>query len=119
MGYTMGNGRWANTIDVSVLDSAARTATFQGPAVEVGDRGTAALELVASAVTGTTPSLTATIETSKDGVSNWQTVAAFSAVTAAGTTRKMFSGLDRFVRANCTITGTTPSFTFGISGEAK
>jgi hypothetical protein len=119
MGYQKANGQWANTLDVTVLDSAARTATFQGPAVEIGDRGTAALDLVISAASGTTPSLTVTIETSKDGSTNWQTVAAYAAQNAAGTTRKVFAGLDRFVRANCAISGTTPSFTFGINGEAK
>ena len=120
MGYSMANGRWANTIDTTVLPAGTvYTTTTQGAAVEIGDRGTAALDLAITAVSGTTPSMTVTIETSKDGSTNWQTVAAYAAQTTTGTTRKVFAGLDRFVRANCAVSGTTPSFTFGISGEAK
>lgn len=119
MGYQMTNGRWADTDDLVVHASAARTATFQTTALEVGDKGVAALDLAVTAASGTTPSMTVTIETSKDGSTNWQTVAAFAAKTAVASERKVFSGLDRFIRANCAISGTTPSFTFSITGEAK
>ncbi len=91
-----------------------------GSSVEVSGHGTARLDLVISAVSGTTPSMTVTIQTSFDNGATdaWRTVAAFPAQTAAGTVRQSFTGLDRWIRANVTAeTGTTPSFTYSLSGE--
>lgn len=119
MGYSKSNGQWADTQDVTLAASAARTATGNGDAVELGDRGTAALTLDVTAVGGTTPSATVTIETSKDGSTGWTAVAAFSAATAVSAQRKVFAGLDRYVRASWAISGTTPSLTFSVAGEAK
>jgi hypothetical protein len=99
--------------------SAVIAATGQTSGVEVAGHGTMRLDLVISAATGTTPSDTITIQTSYDnGVTDaWRTVAAFPAQTAAGTVRQVFAGLDRWVRASHVITGTTPSFTYTLSGE--
>lgn len=96
------------------------TATGTSTAVEVDNKGTARLALVVSAASGTTPSMTATVQTSFDSGSTdaWRSVGAFTAITAAGTERKSFPGLDRFVRVSYAISGTTPSFTFGVTGEA-
>jgi hypothetical protein len=116
MGYNTGNGRWANTIPLTLANSTI-TATTVGAAVELGDRTTLRLDAVVATATGTTPSLTITIETSKDATT-WTTVAAFTAITAAGSARKIFTGLDRFIRINETVSGTTPSFVRTISGEA-
>ena len=81
---------------------------------ECAGHGTARLDLVVSVV-GTT--VTVTIETSFDNgaTDTWRTVAAFAAQTAAGTTRKVFTGLDRWVRAN--VTAETGGATFSLSGE--
>lgn len=120
MGYTMGDGRHADTDEVTLLASAARTQDFDGSAVEVGDRGTLCLTLDVTAKAGTnSPTLDVSIETSEDGESDWRLLGSFSQKTAVGSERKSFVGADRFVRATGTIAGTNPSFTFSLSGEAK
>lgn len=93
------------------------TASTTGPAVPSSNYTTLRLTLAVSAVGGTTPSMTVNVQTSDDGAT-WNTLASFPAVTAAGSTRRTFAGVDRYVRATTTITGTTPSFTFGLTGEA-
>lgn len=125
MGYQMQrNLRFAETRDqVFNAGGAAFVTTATGvvtnSTLELGDANTLRLNLIASAVTGTTPSVTVTLETSADGSTGWTAVGAFAAVTAAGTTRKIFTGLDRFVRLNATtVTGTTPSVTYTVSGES-
>ncbi|MDQ1426631.1 MAG: hypothetical protein QOK39_107 [Acidimicrobiaceae bacterium] len=100
--------------------SGPQTATFLTPWVEVSGNSDLRLDLIIAAATGTTPSMTVTVQTSFDaGVTDAaRTVAAFAAQTAAGTTRQTFGPVDRWVRLSCAITGTTPSFTFTASGEA-
>lgn len=117
MSYTTAKGRSADTLALSLHDSAARTATGTGSSYELGDRGVLRLLLDVTAASGTSPTLDVAVETSYDG-STWRSVAAFAQKTAAGTERKSFSGCDRFVRITYTIGGTTPSFTFSVSGEA-
>lgn len=108
--------------DVTLLASTTATATATSTGVELDDKGTVRLALVITAVSGTsTPTLTVTIQTSYDnGVTDaWRTVgSAFAGQTATGTVRQSFAGCDRFVRASYVISGTTPSFTFSIAGEA-
>lgn len=104
--------------EVTLLPSAARTATFNGDSVEVGDRGTLRLDLAITAMSGTTPTLQVQIETRKNSSDTWRTVDAFPVQTATGTTRKTFTGLDRLVRAVSSIGGTTPSITYSLGGEA-
>jgi hypothetical protein len=103
----------------ALVASAARTATGSGAGVYVPQYDMAVLTLVVSAVSGTTPSLTVSIDTSPDN-STWTAIAAFAAqtTTTAGV-RKVFSGVDQYIRASWTISGTTPSFTFAVTGIAK
>jgi hypothetical protein len=71
--------------------------------------------LLASAARTTT----GTIDTSPDN-STWTAIAAFAAqTTTTSGVRKQFSGVDQYIRASWTITGTTPSFTFAVTGIAK
>jgi len=73
-----------------------------------------------TAVSGTSPSITVSVDTSYDGgvADAWRSVGTFTAQTAANTSaHKSFPGLDRFVRASWTVSGTTPSITFGVLGE--
>ncbi len=67
-----------------------------------------------TAVSGTSPVLTAMLEDSPDGT-NWYQLAATANITAAGQTALNYVGpfSDR-VRVRYTIAGTTPSFTFEI-----
>lgn len=118
MGYHTASGRYADTLPITFASGSTITATTTGAAVELGDHATLRVDVVVSAASGATPSNTISVETSKDGSTGWVAIAAFTAITAAGSARKVFAGCDRFVRIVETITGTTPSFTRTISAEA-
>lgn len=118
MAYKMSTkNRWAKTRSVTLQSSVTKTATFNSASVEIGDQSTARLDLVVSAASGTTPTLDVKLQTSVDG-STWVDVASFAqqTTTTAGV-HKVFTGLDRFVRIVATIGGTTPSFTYAVTGE--
>lgn len=116
MGYSTKSGRWASTLDLPLAASAARTATGNGSAFEPGDKAIARLRLNVTAAAGTSPTLNVTIQTSHDGTT-WRSAGTFTQATAVSEQRAAFS-IDRFVRATWTIAGTSPSFTFSITGEA-
>lgn len=124
MSYTNAKGEFQNTKDITVLDSTTFTADTNGAAVEVGDRGTACLELDVSAITAS-DSVDVKIQTSKDGSGSglgaWRDVAAFAQKTAVGSERKSFAGLDRFIRAVVDVTdaGGGVSVTLSVKGELK
>jgi hypothetical protein len=94
-----------------------RTTSGSSSGRAVGYIHTLRLLLNVTAASGTTPSLTVVIEHSADN-STWVTHTSFAAKTTTGTERKVISALDRYVRATWTISGTTPSFTFGLIGES-
>jgi hypothetical protein len=131
-GATQANGVWVVTVLSPTTFSIPVnvTGTFSGsggtfvPAfagVEASGHGTLRLDLAMSAHSGTgTPTLTASIWTSYDnGVTDpWRQVdSTMTGVTANGTTRQVFRGLDRWVTLAAAVTGTTPSVTFTASGE--
>lgn len=127
MGYTKQNGQHADVEDVVVypLTTLAAAGASNGSAIEIGDRTTACLELVCTALSAS-DTLDAKLQTSKDasgsGLGAWRDVASFTQLTAAGSERKSFAGLDRFIRAVVTPTdagGGGVSATFSISGELK
>ena len=104
---------------IMLLPSAARTTSG------ASDGSSAAAEfreanvlLDITAVSGTTPSLTATVETSADGTS-WFTHTAFSAKTAAGKDIQKLGSLGSYLRVSYAISGTTPSFTFSVVVDGK
>lgn len=114
-------GKSAHTDDVILKASSAVTATGQSAAVDVGGNGTLRAKVVVTAATGTTPSLTCTIQTSHDAgdADAWRTAgAAYSALTAAGSSPYQCFVVDRYVRVSYVVSGTTPSITFSVSGEA-
>lgn len=123
MGYTTRNGRFANTLACAILAAAApdaantHTASFDSAALELGDRGTVRLTLAVKAASGTLPTLDVALQTSPDGTT-WSTVASFTQATGVTSQYQVVGGIDRFVRAHCTIGGTNPSFTFSLDGEA-
>ena len=100
----------------TLVPAGARTAAGSGPGIGVGEASTLRVDLTVTAVAGTTPSLAVVLEHSPDNTT-WSTHSTFNAVTAAGTQRKVASGLDRYIRCSWTITGTTPSATFSVAGE--
>lgn len=117
MGYFKQDGRWADSEELTLAASAARTTSANGSAFEPGDRSALRLLLDCTAASGTSPSLLVLIETSQDGTT-WREIGAFTALTAVGSQRASFPGADRFVRARWVLGGTSPSFTFSVSGEA-
>ena len=102
---------------LTLLASAARTTSGVGAAVDLGSSTTALLDLVVTAVSGTTPSLVVALQTSADSVV-WQTATTVAAVSATGRTAVRVVGALRYLRVSYTISGTDPSFTFSVSGEA-
>jgi hypothetical protein len=108
--------KWIQGSGVVLVPPGARTAGGSGAPAQVWEAHTLRASLAVTAVGGTTPSLTVTLETSADGVS-WRSIGSFPAVTGVGTSRLSVSGLDNLVRASWAETGTTPSFTFAVSGE--
>lgn len=104
---------------VTLLASSARTASTTSDTVEVGDKGTLRLDLDITAVSGTAPQMHVQIETRKAyGSGTWRVVDAFEIASAVSSQRRAMGGCDRFVRAVCTLSGTSPSFTFSLTGEA-
>jgi hypothetical protein len=106
-------------VDVTVKASGAETSSTNGAAIELDDVSDARLDLVITAVSGTTPTLDVAIQTSADGSTGWTTIASFAQQTATTTgVHKIFGPCDRYIRYSSTIGGTTPSFTYSITGEA-
>ena len=102
--------------EITLLTSAARTASGVSNTYEVGDKGTLRLDLDVTAVSGG-GTVHAQIETRKEyGSGDWRVVDAFPVQSAAGSVRRTMAGCDRIVRAVYTIGGT--SVTFSLTGEA-
>lgn len=102
---------------VVLAAAAARTANGSGASFFMGGRDTLRLDLSITAAGGTTPTLNVKVQHSADG-NTWTDLASFTQATGASSQRKVLSGCDRYVKATWTIGGTTPSFTFGLDGEA-
>jgi Tfp pilus assembly protein PilW len=113
-------GRFERQQDIDLSPAAALTATANGTGFETGDKGTLRLTQNVTAASGTTPSLTTAVQTSKDdgATDAYRTIASFTAKTGTGSERKCFSGLDHWIRLSHTISGTTPSFTVTYTGSA-
>lgn len=102
---------------VSIVPSTTKTASHTSDTYELGDKGSVALDLAVSAISGAGAFLHVQIETRRDSDDSWRCVDAFSKRTTTGTTRRSFSGCDRYLRAVCTFSGT--SVTFSVSGVAQ
>jgi hypothetical protein len=107
---------YAQPAGTNAVPSAARTATGQSAALRVfGDKVNFFLDV--TAVSGTTPSYTFTVEWSHDGTT-WFPAATPDTLGAAVTAQvKRVHTVDAkgpFCRVVWTVTGTTPSATFAI-----
>jgi hypothetical protein len=94
--------------------SGAVTTTSQSGLFDEGTGEDLAVMLDVTAVSGTTPSLTVSVQWSNDG-STWFTADpadAFTAITAATKVTKAFAIKGLYARLNYLVSGTTPSFTF-------
>lgn len=107
-----------------VVPSGAQTASGNsgllvvGGPVTQGEPNYLSLMVNTTAATGTTPSMTLTVQWSMDAGTSWAdadgTADTFAAITATGAKIKQFQMKAPFYRISWAITGTTPSFTFSI-----
>jgi hypothetical protein len=104
---------------VTPVASGARTTNGNSGPIALPDKGAQLHALLnVTAASGTTPSMTLTVEWSHDGTNFAALEAAadgFTAVTAAGAKVKTFPVRGPFFRFVWAITGTTPSLTFSVS----
>lgn len=112
--------RQGEVLSAALSPAAPLTASGTSSGFEVADHGTLRLTQTVTAASGTSPTLTTDVQTSKDnGVTDsWRTVASFTQKTGVTSERKCFAGCDHFVRLNHTVGGTTPSFTVTYTGSA-
>lgn len=121
MGFLTSQNKFTRGDDVTILKATAVTATGQSAAVDVGGAGTLRAKVVVSATSGTSPSITPKIQTSHDAGATdpWRDAsAAYAALTAAGSSPYQSFAVDRYVRVAYTVSGTTPSLTVSVVGEA-
>lgn len=98
--------------------STAQTSNATGAAVDIGVNTTLDATLNCTAVSGTSPNLTVYIDTSADGFSNWTQVGEFPSLVDIGAQARTITSCKRFVRTRWQLTGTSPSFTFGVTANA-
>jgi hypothetical protein len=118
VGFSMsfGAGSPAN-VGVSLADLSAVTATANGTTVDnaVATTNGSVAQIHVTAVSGTSPTMTAIVQHSTNG-STWATLGTFTAIT--GTTSEVITTtgtVNRYVRAQYTVGGTTPSITCQVS----
>lgn len=99
----------------NVVSSAARTTDGQSSVVSTGSSVSVLVDV--TAVSGTSPSMTVSVEWSADGATFAAADPAdqLTAFTAAGRAVKTFDARAEFFRLAWAITGTSPSFTFSAS----
>jgi hypothetical protein len=115
---------------VTLKASGAETTSTTGPALELGDARALSFVVAVTAASGTSPTLSVVIEGSDDGT-NWHTLATVGsngyAVGSVGSTPSNFTGAAtvrgtcpaaRYVRYRSVIGGSSPSFTFSVTGSA-
>lgn len=101
----------------TIVASAARTATGNSGPLVMGYAPNINLEVNVSAVSGTTPSMTLSLQWSNDGVNFGSvdgTPDTFQPITTATTVEKQVTAKGLYMQVVWTITGTSPSFTFLI-----
>ena len=107
---------------IALVASAARTTTGTSSGVNSpGGQDECSVLVAVTAVSGTSPSATFTVEWSNDGTA-WAKADpedAFTAITAAANRVKTFKIRGEYLRLAWAITGTTPSFTFSADVNAS
>jgi len=128
-GYSSGLNRALKRDLYTAKASGAETASTNATAVELGDRGVVHVDVVVTAVTGTTPTLLVDIYASNDGTTYFKvaTIGANgfslgngadpSSINATGTYRAVVPA-GHFVQSRSRIGGTTPSFTYSVNLDA-
>lgn len=108
------------TVTSTPIASAAYTASGTADLGAIpGEQTELLIYIDATAVAGTSPSLTMTYQSSPDNVTFWDNTAG-AAITAAGKQLiKIPSTTGKYGRLSYAISGTSPSFTFSAQVEAK
>jgi hypothetical protein len=98
------------------LNAQAAGTVTSGPFANSGEAGVVMASLHLTAITGTTPTATLTIEESANGTSGWTAVVggAGPSQTAAGSACVMVVPSKSFVRASVAVTGTGASVTGSV-----
>lgn len=117
--YSDGLGRFVRGQELVLHPSGPETATVQGAWFNTEEANTLDLFLDVTAAGGTTPSMTVSIETREGAADTPATAGSFAPRTGVGSERKRFTGLGKECRYVATISGTTPSFTFALTGVSK
>ncbi len=100
-----------------VIPAAAFAADGSTDAFYVGDCGVLRATQTCSARSGTTPTCDTTVMTCATPDGTWYAAGTFAQLTATGAERKAFA-VDRWVRFDVNVGGTTPSFTLAFDAEA-
>ena len=101
----------------TLVAAGARTATGNSGALALGDQSVLDLEVNVTAVSGTTPSMTLSVQWSNDGTNFGAPDGGgdtFAAITATGVVAKQLTVKGLYCQIVWTITGTTPSFNFSV-----
>lgn len=109
--------------EFEVHPTAAETATGTGSTVETLDferithgAGSMRFYLNVSAASGSSPTMTATVQGFIDGI--WHPLASFSQVTTTADKETLtITGVPKKIRVSFVIGGSSPSFTFTLSGH--
>jgi hypothetical protein len=117
--YSDALGRFVRGASLALHGSGPETATVHGAWFNTEEASTPDLFLDVTAAGGTSPSMTVSIETREGTGDTPATVGSFAARTGVASERKRFTGLGKECRYVATITGTTPSFTFSLTGVSK
>jgi hypothetical protein len=117
--YSDARGRFVRGEELTLHASGAETETVSGSWFNTEEVNTLDLFLDVTAAGGTTPSMTVSIETREGAADTPAAVASFAAKTGVASERKRFTGLGKECRYVATVSGTTPSFTFSLSGVSK
>lgn len=106
-----------------MVAKSARTTSGASSWIDVGRAEKLVAQLDSNAGTGTTPNLAVKFQTSPDGQDATAvdvTGGAFTAVTTSLSMQiKEITPIHQFVKVVWTITGTTPSFTFGVYATGR
>lgn len=107
----------SNPVSITLHEMGEETTSGSGDSSDLGGLRTAArLVLVVEKVTGTSPTLLVTVETSSDET-NWRTVASFAEKSSTSADIISVATLNRYIRVSWTIGGSdSPSFTFRVAG---
>ena len=108
-GRTVSTTNLANEIDLD-------TTKTQSSLDLGGPFGAMTLTLDVTAASGTLPTNDTIVEHSHDG-STWVTLGSFTQATGVTMETKIFGPCHRYIRGKSTIGGTSPLFTFTLSGD--